>query len=95
VQANVDFICCADELLGQAGSAAGAEDDPDLSEGAVHFLVPPAGVPEFNDVSARGIELADNVVEPGLRVAVARWQLKQKAAHPVAKDIGDHPEILH
>ena len=95
MQADINFIGRPDELIGQARSAAGAEDDPCLAEGAVDLLIPPAGVPEFHDVAARGIELADNVIEPGLGVAIARRQLKQKAAHPVAEDIGDHPKILH
>jgi hypothetical protein len=50
-------------------------------------------MPEFDDVAARGIKLADNVIEPGLGVAIARRQLKQKASHPVAQNVGDHSEI--
>jgi len=38
-------------------------------------------------------KLADNVIEPGLRVAVARRQLKQKTSHAIAEDIGDHAKI--
>lgn len=40
-------------------------------------------------------KLADNVIEPGLRVAVARRQLKQKTSHSIAQNIGDHPKVLH
>ena len=61
VQAEVNFIDCPDELIRQARAAAGTEDDACLAEGVVDFLIPPAGVPEFHDVAARGIELADDV----------------------------------
>src|SRR5712671_1520091 len=66
---------------------------PCLAKGAIDLFVPPAGMPEFDDVAARGIKLADNLLEPGLGVAIARRQLKQKASHAVAKDVGDHPKI--
>ena len=50
---------------------------------------------EFHDVPARGIELADDIAQPGLSVAVAWRKLKQEASHAVAQYVGDHPEILH
>ena len=93
MQADVNFIGGSDQLVRQSRSAAGAEDDPGLAKGLIHLLVPPTGVPEFDDVAARGIKLADNVVEPGLGVAVARRKLKQKASHAVAQNVGDHPKI--
>ena len=95
VQADVNLIRRPDELIGQARSAAGAEDDPSLSEGAVNLFVPPTDVPKFDDVAARGIELADDVVEPGLGEAVAWRELEQEAAHAIAEDVCDHSKILH
>ena len=66
VQANINLLGRSDELIRQPRSAAGAEDYPSLAKGAVDLFVPPAGMPEFDDVAARGIKLADNVIEPGL-----------------------------
>jgi len=85
VQADICFIGCADKLIGQARSAAGAEDEPGLSEGAVHLVIPPAGVPEFDGIAARAIELDDNFIKPGLGVTMARRQQKQKSSHPLAQ----------
>ena len=95
MQANVNLIGRLDELIGQAWAAAGAEDDTCLAEGAVDIFIPPTGVPEFHDVATRGIELADNIVEAGFGVAIARRQLKQKTAHSVAEGIRDHAKILY
>jgi len=95
MQADVNLIGGLDELIGQAWAAAGAEDDTCLSEGAVNFFIPPTDVPEFHDVATGGIELADNIVEAGFGVAIARRQLKQETAHSVAEDIRDHPKILY
>ena len=95
MQADVNLIGGPDELIGQARAAAGAEDDTCLAEGAVNFFIPPTGVPEFHDVATGGIELADNIIEAGFGVAIARRQLKQETAHPVAEDIRDHAKILY
>ena len=76
-------------------TTAGAEDNSGLSEDPVYLFIPPAGVPEFHNIAARGIELADNVIEPVLGEAIARRQLKQEAAHAIAKNIGDHPKVLY
>ena len=95
MQANVNLIGGLDELIGEAWAAAGAEDDTRLAEGAENFFIPPTGVPEFHDVATRRIELADNIVEAGFGVAIARRQLKQETAHSVAEDIRDHAEILY
>src|SRR6202012_5717693 len=57
--------------------------------------VPPASVPELDDVAPRGVELAHNVVEPCPGEAISRRELKQKTAHAVAEDIGDHSKILN
>jgi len=62
-------------------------------KGPVDFLVPPAGVPEFDDIATGGIELAHNRVQPRLCVAVARRQLKQEAAHLLAQNIGEEAKI--
>ena len=85
MQANVNLIGGLDELIGQAWAAAGAEDDTRLAEGAENFFIPPTGVPEFHDVATCRIELADNIVEAGFGVAIARRQLKQETAHSVAE----------
>src|SRR6476619_3824381 len=95
MQADVNLVGGPDEFIGQARTAAGAEDDTCLAEGAVDIFIPPTGVPEFHDVATRGIELADNIFEAGFGVAIARRQLKQGTAHSVAEDIRDHPKILY
>ena len=95
MQADVNLVGGLDELIGQARTAAGAEDDSCLAEGAVDIFIPPTGVPEFYDVATRGIELADNIFEAGFGVVIARRQLKQETAHSVAEDIRDHAEILY
>jgi hypothetical protein len=93
MQADIHFIGRANELVRQSGAAAGAEYYASFAKSAVNLLVPPALVSEFDDVAARRIELADNVIEPGLGVAVAWRQLKQKASHAAAQDVGDDSEI--
>src|ERR1700753_2915810 len=50
-------------------------------------------MPELDDIASPGVELADDVVEPGLGVAVARRKLEQEASHALAENVGDHPEI--
>ena len=75
MEANIDFVRCANEFIWQPRRAAGAEDNACLAKGAVDFLVPPAGVPEFDDVAPRGIELTYDVLEPYLGVAIARRHL--------------------
>ena len=76
VKANIDFIGRLDKFIWQTWSAAGAKNDPGFSKGPIDFLIPPAGVPEFYDVAAGGIKLADNFVEPCPSEAVTRRQLK-------------------
>src|SRR5882757_3053236 len=93
MQTDINFIGCPDKLVGQAWPAAGAEDNSGLLKGLVNFLIPPAGVPEFDDIATRGIELAHNRVQPRLCVTVARRQLKQEAAHPLAQNIGEEAKI--
>jgi len=93
MQADVNFVGGPDKLVGQARSAAGAEDDSGLPEGVVNFLLPPARMPKLHHVAARGIELVHNRVQPRFCVAVARRQLEQKAAHPVPQNIGNDAEI--
>src|SRR3954468_17974290 len=95
MQADVNFIGCPDKLVRQARPAAAAEDDSGLSKGPINFLVPPAGVSELHHVAARRIELAHDRVQPRSRVAVARRQLEQQAAHPFAENIGHHAEIAN
>ena len=95
MQADVNLVGGLDELIGQAWATAGAEDDTRLGEGAVNFFIPPTGVPEFHDVATGRSELANNIIEASLGVAIARRQLKQETAHSVAEDIRDHPKILY
>ena len=95
MEAYIDFVRRANEFIWQSRRAAGAEDNACLAKGVVDFLVPPAGVPEFDDVAPRGIELTYDVLEPYLGVAIARRQLKKEAAHSVSENIGDHSEVLY
>jgi len=94
VEAHIYLVSRADQVIWQSRRAARAKDDAGLSKGIVDVVVPPASVPEFDDVAACRIELADNIVEACSGVAVARRQLKQEAAHSIAEDIRNHPEIL-
>jgi hypothetical protein len=50
-------------------------------------------VPELDRVAARRIELADDRIQPGFGIAVARRQLEKKAPHPLPKNIRDDAEI--
>ena len=68
---------------------------PVSTKRGVHRLIPPAGMTELNNVTPCWIKLAKNRSQPRLRIAIARRKLEQKAPHPVAQDIGDHPKILH
>jgi hypothetical protein len=62
MQADVNFIGCPNKLIGQAWSAAAAEDNSGLFKGPINFLIPPAGVPELHNVAARGFKLAHALV---------------------------------
>src|SRR3954465_11318686 len=93
MQADVNFIGCPDKLVGQAWPAATAEDNSGRFKGPINFLVPPAGVPELHNVTARGIELAHDRVQPRSCVAVARRQLEQQASHLLSQNVGDDAEI--
>jgi hypothetical protein len=78
VQAEIHLVRCPDKLIRQSWPATGAEYYSCFAKGAVDLFVPPAGVPEFDDISAGRIELADNILEPRLGVAIARRELEQK-----------------
>ena len=95
MKAHVDLVRRADEFVGKTGPAAGTEDNPGLPKGGVNLLVPPALVPEFHDVAARWIELADDRIQASLGIAKARRQLKEEATHPLAENIGDDAKIPH
>src|SRR3954453_16191758 len=58
VQADIDLIRRPDHLVRQPWSAARAEHDACVAEGAIDFFVPPALVPELHHVAAPGLELA-------------------------------------
>lgn len=95
MHANVDFLSRPDKGLRQSRRATRAKNYARLTKGAVHVLVPPACVPEFDDIAPRRIKLANNVLEAHRGVSVARRKLKQKAAHPVAEKIGNHAKIFY
>ena len=63
VQAKIDVVRRPDKLIRQSWSAAGAEYYSCLAKGAVDLFVPPAGVPEFDNIAACRVELADNFLE--------------------------------
>src|SRR5690242_17023775 len=50
-------------------------------------------MPKLDHVAARGIELANDRVQPGFGVAEAGRQLKQKTPHPLAKNFRNDPKI--
>lgn len=93
MQADIHVVRGPDEHIRQSWSAAGAEYYPRLAKGAVNLFVPPAGVPEFDNIAACRIELADNFLEAGVGIATTRRKLEQEAAHLVAQNVGDQSEI--
>jgi len=62
MQAYIHFVSRPNELIRQSRPAAGAKNDPSFSEGAIDLFVPPACVPEFNDVAPRGIKLTNDIL---------------------------------
>src|ERR1041385_8548512 len=76
VKANVNVIGCFDQLVRQAGTAARAEDRAGIAESVVPRLVPPAFMPEFDNVAPRMIELVQNAFQPSRRVVEAWRKLK-------------------
>jgi hypothetical protein len=50
-------------------------------------------VPELDDIPSCRIELAEQRSQPRLCIAMTGWKLEQKAAHSVAKDVGNQPKI--
>ena len=95
MEAYIDFVRRANEFIWQSRRAAGAEDNACLAKGAVDFLIPPACVPEFNNVAPREIELTYDIVKACLRVALAWRQLKKETSHPISKNVGNHSEVLY
>ena len=93
MQADIHFVRCPDEYIRQSWSAAGAEYYSCLAKGAVDLFVPPTGVPEFDNIAACRVELADNFLETGVGVAIARRKLEQEAAHLVPENVGDQSKI--
>jgi hypothetical protein len=62
MQTNIDLVGRSNEFIWQSRRAAGAEYNARLEKGAVDFLIPPACVPEFNNVAPREIELTYDIV---------------------------------
>jgi len=94
VKAYVDLVSGADKFVRKVGPATGAEDNPSLLEGGINLVVPPALVPELHNVAACWIELARDRIKAGFGVAKARRQLKEKAAHLLAENVGNDAKIL-
>src|SRR3954471_8821203 len=95
MQPQIDVVRGPDKFVREARPAAGAEDRAALPEFCVNCLIPPTGVPKLDGVAPRWVELAEDRCLPRFRITMPRWKLEEKAAHPVAEDIGDHAKIGH
>ena len=65
MEPDINFVCCPDQVVWQARAAAGAENDIVCAKSSENALIPPAAMPEFDNVTPGGVELGDNVVQPG------------------------------
>jgi hypothetical protein len=58
VKPKVNLVSRLEEFVRKPRAARAADDHPVPPKGRVHFLVPPAFVPELHEIAERGIELA-------------------------------------
>ena len=93
VKAEVDFVVGFYQFVRESRAAAGTEDRPALAKGIKDIFVPPAWVTELHDVAPGRIELVDDPPKAGTSVMEARRKLKKKAAHTMAKQVGNVAEI--
>lgn len=93
MEPHIDFVCCPDQLVWQPRAAAGAENDIVCAKSGENALVPPAGMPKFDDVTPGRVELGDDALQPGAAKVKARRELKEKAAHARTKEVGDMSEV--
>src|SRR4029453_9134682 len=92
MEPHIDFISCPDQLLWQPRAAAGAENNIVCAKSGENALGPPAGMPEFDDVTPGRVELGDDGLQPGAAKVKARRELKEKAAHARTKEVGEMSE---
>src|SRR4030095_10599577 len=90
---HIDVVGSADQRVWQPRAAVGAENDIVCSKSGENALVPPAGMPEFDDVTPGRVELGDDALQPGAAKVKARRELKEKAAHTRTKEVGDMSEV--
>jgi len=93
MEPHIDFVCCPDQLVWQPRAAAGAENDIVFAKSGENALVPPAGMPKFDDIAPGRVELGDDSLQPGAAKVKARRELKEKAAHARTKEVGDMSEV--
>ena len=93
MEPDINFVCCLDQVVRQPRAAAGAENDIVSAKSVEDALVPPAAMPEFNDITPGRIELSDDALQPRAAKVKAGRELKEKAAHARTKEVGDMSEV--
>ena len=93
MEPDINFVCCPDQLVRQPRAAAGAENDIVGAKSVEDALVPPAAMPEFDDITSGWLELGDDALQPGAAKVKAGRELKEKAAHARTKEVGDMSEV--
>src|ERR1700759_3112530 len=95
MKAEIDFVGGFHQLVGQARSAAGTENNTVIAKGRENLVIPPARVPELDHVPARGIQLLHDPAQSRRGILKAGWELKQKAAHSRSEQVGNMTEVTH
>src|SRR4030095_4560325 len=93
MEPHIDCVACPAQRAWRPRAAAGAENDIVCAKSGENALVPPAGMPEFDDVTPGRVELSDDALQPGVAKVKARRELKEKAAHARTKEVGDMSEV--
>ena len=93
MEPDINFVCCPNQLVWQPRATAGAENDIVGAKSVENPLVPPAAMPEFDDITSGWIELGDDALQPGAAKVKAGRELKEKAAHARTKEVGDMSEV--
>ena len=95
VKADVDFVCSRYHLVRQARAATRAENCAGRAKRSIDSLIPPAAVSKFHDIPPGRIQLRKNSVEARARIVKAGRELKEKAAYPRTKEIGDVTKVAN
>jgi len=93
MESDINFVCCLDQVVREPRTAAAAENDIAGAKSVEDALVPPAVMPEFDDITSGWIELGDDALQPGAAKVKAGRKLKKKAARARTKEVGDMSEV--